>query len=113
MSGTINNINPSFGSNAIGEPMVGSALFKTVNVTGTVLIKAGKGRVKRVNVITLVAAAIDIHDSATTGGVAASNKVYSFPASAPVGSSIELDFPLDNGLVIVAGAGVVSVSYSI
>lgn len=77
-------------------------------VTGTVLIKPGSGRIVKLSIIT--AAAIAIHDVATVGAVAAGNQIAAVPI-AQVGV-LDINLPFQLGLVIVAGAGVVAVSYT-
>lgn len=76
------------------------------NQTGTLQVKNGPGRVCMVSVHSAVA--VVLHDSATTGGVGAGNLLASLPAV--IGTYL-VDMPFYNGLVIVAGAGIASVSY--
>lgn len=78
------------------------------NITGTALIKDGQGRVVMASEIT-AAADIAFHDCATTGAVAASNMIAKLPNAVGV---YEVNMPFMLGLVVVAGAGVVSVSYN-
>jgi hypothetical protein len=77
-------------------------------VTGTVLIKAGMGRVVKVSVLT--AAALALHDCATTGEASAANQIAAIPI-AQVGV-LDINLPFQKGLVAVAGAGVHAISFN-
>jgi hypothetical protein len=76
-------------------------------VTGTVLIKAGSGRVVVVSMIT--PAALALHDCATTGAASAANQIAALPSAAGV---VSVNLPFLLGLVAVAAAGVHAISYN-
>ena len=78
-------------------------------ISASTLVKAGVGRVVRVNVTTAGAQGA-IYDSATIGGVGATNLIADIPATVGV---YFFDWPFLNGLVYVPGsAQVVSISYN-
>ena len=82
-----------------------------LNITTQTVIAVGSGRVVRVMVNTPGSTAGTISDSATTGGVAASNLIANIPNVA--NTMVYLDFPYTNGLVITPGTSqVLSVSYT-
>ena len=89
--------------------ITGQGISTTLNITASTLVKAGQGRVAKVMINTAGSTAGGVYDSATVGGVGASNLVAVLPNTAGMYS---LDFPIKNGLVVVTGTGqVVSVSY--
>jgi len=80
-----------------------------LNITASTLVKAGQGRVAKAMINTAGSTAGGIYDSATVGGVSASNLVAVLPNTVGM---YTVDFPIKNGLVIVTGTGqVLSVSY--
>lgn len=81
-----------------------------IGVTGTVLIKAGMGRVVKVS-ITTSGVALALHDAATTGAVVAGNQIVNLPTTAVAGV-YDINLPFINGLVAVAAAGVYAISYN-
>lgn len=101
---------------AAGNEFVASGKTGVYNIAGntTTLIKGSAGRVVKICVNTaLSAGSLIVYDSATTGGIGASNLVFSSAATPAAGSIFALDWPCANGIVIVSGTGtgVVSVSY--
>lgn len=81
----------------------------TLNITADNLVKATPGRCFRVSVI-VAGAAGALHDCASIGAAAASNKVGVIPAVVGV---YEFNWPHLVGVVIKCGAGqTLSVSYS-
>lgn len=85
-------------------------IASALNKSADAVIKATAGRVVRVNVVTAGSAAGAIHDCATTGAAAASNKVATIPNTV---GSYEIDFPCSTGIVYKVGTGqVVSISYT-
>ena len=86
-----------------GSLMVGKGLVARANITGAaLLVKSGVGRVCRVSVNTAGSTVGSISDSATTGGVAASNLIATIPDVVGV---YDIDMPILNGLVITPGTG--------
>jgi hypothetical protein len=80
---------------------------------GANLIKAGQGRIFKIFVNTVGSAGtFSVNDSATTGGVAASNLIWDDGATTAVGTPLTLEAPYFNGLVVtVPTGGVCSVTY--
>lgn len=83
-----------------------------LNVTAATNLFTGVGAVYRVIVVVAAAAACSVIDS--TGTTAnAGNTLLTIPASAAVGTVYTLNWPIQNGLSVVPGAGVtVAVAYS-
>jgi hypothetical protein len=76
------------------------------------LVKSQPGKVLQANVVVALAGALSIYDSATTAGTAAANLVYASSTTVAIGTIIELDFPMQNGIVAVLGStGQVALSY--
>lgn len=81
------------------------------NISTQTVVKATAGRVARIIVNTAGSTAGSVNDSATTGGVAASNLIAAIPNVA--NTVLFLDFPFYDGLVITPGTGqVLSVSFT-
>jgi len=81
----------------------------SLGLSASTLIKAGSGRLSRINVTTAGAAGA-VYDSATVGGVSASNLIAVIPATV---GQYQFDWPVANGLVYVPGsAQVASISWS-
>ena len=78
-----------------------------LNVTGSVVVKPGNGRVGCV-VVNTAGAAATLNDSATVGGAAAGNLIFAIPNTVGV---YPLDFPFYNGLTLIGGAGVFALTY--
>jgi len=82
-----------------------------LNITTQTVIKATAGRLVGIVVNTAGSTAGTANDSATTGGVAASNLIANIPNT--VNTVIYIDFPFINGLVITPGTGqVLSISFT-
>ncbi len=77
-------------------------IYSSLNITAATVIKATKGRIAKVIVLVAGSTAGSVNDSATIGGVAASNLVSTIPAAV---ASISLDFPCANGIVVTPGTG--------
>lgn len=78
-------------------------------VSASKVIKTGKGRLGRVSVTTAGAVGA-VYDSATVGGVGASNLIGTVPATVGI---YDFDWPFYLGLVYVPGASqVASLTYS-
>lgn len=77
------------------------------NLTGTVQVKFGSGRVVMVSQLTV--GALALHDCATTGEAAAANQIAAIASGVGV---VEVNMPFLLGLVLVAGAATVSISYN-
>lgn len=83
------------------------------NITSKTLIKAGRGVLHKVTIITAPSAAGGMYDSATTGGTSASNQIDNIGTGLQNTTVFNLDWPCQNGIVIDPGTGgVVSVSYT-
>ncbi len=99
------------GQTTIFDPptFYGKGKRSALNITAEKLVQSGPGRVVRVSV--LVAGAVGaIHDAGATGAGAAGNKIAVIPAAV---GTFELDWPVDNGILVVPGAAqVVAISYS-
>ena len=87
------------------NPVVGNQ--SALNQTGSVVVKAAMGRVKKVIVNTAVAGAT-LNDCATTGAAAAGNLIFAIPNSAGI---YDVDFPFFNGLTLIGSTGVFAISY--
>jgi len=89
-----------------------SALSSTLlDTTGTVLVKPGLGRVNTVCILTTGAGTVTLHDSATTGGAATTNRIAVLQAPAAGAAPVRLDFQFVKGLVVVAGAERCSIDF--
>ena len=79
-----------------------------LNVTAATVIKAGAGRVARINV-TVAGAAGTLSDCATTGAASAANLIMVVPATVGI---YNIEWPFALGLVYTPGASqVASISY--
>jgi len=82
----------------------------TKNVSASTVIKATAGRVFRVSVVTAGSAAGAVHDTTTTGAVAAANKIATIPNTVGI---YDLNWPCASGIVLVPGTGqVLAISYT-
>lgn len=98
----------------------GGATATALHVTAATVIKAGRGRVKKIVILSAgtTSGSFTINDSATTGGAANTNAIWSVPfdgASNVQGNVIDLDCPVTNGIVVSTvpggGAPVLSIFY--
>lgn len=99
------------GSGKSGAPMqldaggilaTGKGLSSTLNLTaGAHLIKAAPGRVAKISVL-VAGAAGSLNDCATTGAVATANEIIAIPAAVGL---IDVDWPMQVGIVVTVGAG--------
>lgn len=81
----------------------------TMNITAATVVKAGPGRLVRLNVIAAGAAAGAIYDAASTSGNTAANQTFAIPNAI---GTYYLDWPHLTGIVITPGSGqTISVSY--
>jgi hypothetical protein len=81
-----------------------------LNITAATVVKATPGTLFNISVTVAGSAAGSASDVATTGGVAAANKIFDIPNT--VGSYV-LTWPCKVGIVITPGTGqTVSVAYS-
>lgn len=78
-------------------------------VTGSSLIKVGDGRVVMASVLTLAGGAITLHDAASVGEASGLNIIAHVPDLLGI---YLINMPFMDGLVLVAGAGVLSLSYN-
>lgn len=76
--------------------------LSTLNITGAVVIKAAPGRVFKVSVIVAGSGAGTVNDCATTGAAAASNQIGSTPTTV---GTVDFNWPMASGIVVVPGAG--------
>jgi hypothetical protein len=79
-----------------------------LNITTQTVVKPANGVLVAVTINT-GSTTLAINDSATTGGVAASNVIFS--GTVTVGTVLIFNFPYLNGLVVNPAAGSVSVAY--
>jgi hypothetical protein len=99
--------------NTVQTPFQGTQVKS--GITAATLVKNCGGRVMSINVnvtstVTNVAA-FSVYDSSTVAGTAAANLVYASAYEVALGQ-IDLDFPLNNGLVVVPSSPAnVAVSY--
>jgi len=83
------------------------------HVTAPTLIKASKGVLHKITIITAPTGAGGMYDSATLGGISTSNQIDNIGTGLANTTVFNLDWPCANGIVIDPGTGgVVSVSYS-
>lgn len=86
-----------------------TSVATALNVSANTLVKAGAGRIAKVNVTTAGSAAGTINDSDTVANAAAANLIFSIPNTV---GSYSIEFPVFLGLVVKPGTGqIVSVSY--
>ena len=84
-------------------------VLSSLNITAATLIKATPGTIIAISVVVAGSAAGSVNDCATTGTVAAGNKVYSIPNTAGI---YNLYFPCLVGIVVTPGTGqTLAVSY--
>lgn len=97
---------------AITQPAYIALPYNTkssLNISASTVVKASRGNIAKVVVLTAGSAAGAIHDCATTGAAAAANKVATIPNTVGV---YTLEFPCFNGITYVLGTGqVVSITY--
>lgn len=74
----------------------------TLNITAATVVKAVGGRVAKVSVLVAGSAPGAVHNCATTGAVAAGNKVAVIADTVGV---YDIDFPCSTGITIVPGTG--------
>lgn len=82
--------------------VVGQGTTAVLNITAATVVKAVGGRVAKVSVLVAGSAAGAIHNCATTGAVAAGNKVAVVADTVGV---YDIDFPCSAGIVVVPGTG--------
>lgn len=106
---------------SVGETIIGSGTTVAFNQTAAAVIKVGAGRVAKVVIVApgSTSGAFTLNDSATTGGAAIGNELWSaaFNGTGIVaGAVINLDMPFVNGLVISAvpgsGSPIVNIVYA-
>lgn len=99
--------------NAAGEHLIGhqpeDGQLSSLNITADALVKSTPGRTFRISVL-VAGVAGALHDCASIGAAAASNKIAVIPAVVGV---YELNWPHLVGIVIDCGAGqTLAISYS-
>jgi hypothetical protein len=83
-----------------------------LNITAATVVKDNSGVIGTLSVVAAITGSVTVHDTKTTGTVAASNLIYS-AATPAVGTVVKLDFPCRQGIVVTPGsAGTVVVSFS-
>lgn len=105
--------------NGAGALLVTTAGAKSaLNQTATGVIKTGPGVAGKLIIVSpgTTSGALTLNDSATVGGAAASNTIFSMAfGSLAAGQTYDLNFPFTNGLVISAvpggGTPIYSISY--
>lgn len=90
--------------NLLTAPGAASGQKSTLNITAATVVKAGAGRVFGVSVVVAGSGNGSVNDSATTGGVAASNEIAPLPDSAAATYNLQ-GWPFTDGLVITPGTG--------
>lgn len=92
----------------------GSKTSGNLAASSTTLVKSQPGRIEALNVVaTFTTVGVSIYDSATTAGTAAANLVYQSTSTVALGTVVPLDFPMQNGIVVVLGAsGAAALSFS-
>jgi hypothetical protein len=109
----INGLNKILQSIATNSGWLGPTNTSTTVATSPVLIIAGSGKIYGISfTVHSGSASGSIYDSATTGGIAAANRLYVSPTS-PDGF-YPLSLTYSNGIVLVGGASTLQfcVSYS-
>lgn len=99
----------------VGEhAMIASGSSSALNITSATVVKAAAGRIVKISVVTPGIGAGAVHDCATTGAAAASNKIASVPNLATtVNPVINIDWPCLTGIVVVPGTSqVLAVSFT-
>jgi len=95
-----------------GAKIVGWGFNSSLNIAAATVVKTGRGRVACASIIVLGSTAGSIADTTTTGAVATANKVLVIPASAAIGTTYCINFPVTNGIVVTPGtSGVIALSY--
>lgn len=82
--------------------VVGQGTSATLNITAATVVKAVGGRVAKVSVLVAGSAVGAVHNCATTGAVAAGNKVAVIADTVGV---YDIDFPCSTGITVVPGTG--------
>jgi len=81
-----------------------------LNITAATVVKAKPGTLFRISVNTAGSAAGTAYDASTTGGNTAANLIADIPNAVGV---VALEWPCNNGILIVPGTGqVLSVSFN-
>lgn len=107
----INSLNRLFNVliNALNSNLYPADISTTVQASTTQLIVAGTGRIFAVSIPTHSGSAqISIYNSATTGGIAATNLIYkSLPSNAAAFTPYQtVNLAYTQGIVIVTDAGI-------
>lgn len=85
----------------------------TLNVSANTLVKDAPGKVFRLVFNTASTTAPAVYDSATIGGIGATNLIWQGAAATTAQTVVTLEFPCLNGIVVVPGTGGnVAVSYA-
>lgn len=94
-------------ANSVGELLVSSLPPLTIlDLTATTLVKTGAGRVGTASVLVGGTGAGGIYDALTTATISVTNQLAVLPAlTTNQISSIKIDMPFTNGLVIAPGTG--------
>ncbi len=93
----------------IGYPPFGGSA-SSLDITAVKVVKASQGVCYNVSVTVAGTTTGSVNDTATTGGVAAANEIFSIPNTV---GNYQIAFPFFTGLVITPGTGqTVSVSYA-
>lgn len=90
-----------------GTTQIAHGTNSSVNITAATAVKASPGVVATICVIVAGSSGNNqINDAATTGAAASSNLVYSQPfGSGTVGQCINLEMPMNTGIVVTPSTG--------
>lgn len=84
-----------------------------LNITAATVVKASPGRLFHATVVVGGSSAGSINDTATTGGVAASNEITALGTLAGVAFDSAAGWPCSTGIVVTPGTGqTIAVAFS-
>lgn len=76
-------------------------------------VSAKAGVVRKISVTTVLpGAGLQVWDGKVSGDAIAGNLIYNNPTALAAGTVIDLNWPVNTGILVSVGAGVVSVSYN-
>lgn len=97
-------------TDVLGAVQIAGGVSSTYNISAATVVKATKGTLMRVSVITAGTTAGTVNDVATTGGAAVGNQIGTIPDTV---GTYEFAWPCATGIVVVPGTGqVLAVSYN-
>ena len=93
-----------------GATITGRGIGSFLNVTAATLVKASRGRIANISVITAGSTVGSANDVASIAGALAANEVFAIPN---IVGMYNVDFPCQNGIVVTPGTGqVIAISYN-